>query len=142
MTLSPRQDEAGSAAGGTQRDLLGNVCFYLHFAIMLYIVLGWLAPWKVALIFYVTFLPCVALQWLVNKNSCVLNNFESLLRFGQWRDPANEEEGAWLLTLARDTLGVRATPGQMDAFIYAVLAFLWVLGVGHSVMASAWHFGP
>jgi hypothetical protein len=114
-----------------KRDLLGNFCFYLHFAVMLYIVLGWLVPWRPLLIFYLVFLPAVATQWRFNKNSCVLNNIESLLRRGQWRDPTNVEEGAWLLTLVRNVLGLKVTHGQMDAFTYAVLTLLWLLGLGH-----------
>jgi hypothetical protein len=114
-----------------KRDLLGNFCFYLHFAAMLYIVFGWLVPWRPLLVFYIFFLPAVAVSWQFNKNSCVLNNLESLIRTGAWRDPTNEEEGAWLLTLARNALGITVTKFQMDAFIYAVMALLWLLGLGH-----------
>ncbi|MGB8364991.1 MAG: hypothetical protein ACLQUZ_12375 [Rhizomicrobium sp.] len=113
-----------------KRDLLGNFCFYLHFAVMIYIVLGWLLPWRSLQIFYLAFLPAVALQWRFNKNACVLNNIESKLRSGQWRDPSSVEEGAWLLTLVRNVLGWQVTPGQMDAFTYAVLAALWATGLG------------
>jgi hypothetical protein len=125
MTLSPQEDRVAG------RDALGNACFYLHLAIMLYIVFGWLAPSGIALAFYVCFLPAVATQWLFNKNSCILNNIETLIRTGRWRNPANEEEGAWLLTLAKSTLGINATPAQMDMFIYAVLVVLWGLGLAH-----------
>jgi hypothetical protein len=127
------------ASSKTRRDALGHSCFTLHLFIMLYIVFGWLAPWTGALWFYVAFLPLVAGQWLVNKNSCVLNNLESLIRTGVWRDPGNEEEGAWLLTLARSTLNIKATPAQMDAFIYCVLAALWGLGLAHLFRFSGWH---
>lgn len=127
MTLAPKEERIAVAAA--RRDMLGQLCFVLHFAIMLTIVFGWLAPLRGLLVFYVAFLPAVAVQWLLNKNSCVLNNIESLVRNGRWRDAGNEEEGAWLLTLARDTLGIRATPAQMDAFIYCVLAVLWGLGM-------------
>jgi hypothetical protein len=113
------------------RDLLGNFCFYLHFAVMLFIVLGWLVPWWPVEMFYLVFLPGVAIQWLFNKNSCVLNNIESFMRTGSWRDPGNTEEGAWLLTLVRNVLRLPVTHGQMDAFTYSVLALLWLLGLGH-----------
>jgi hypothetical protein len=113
------------------RDLLGNFCFYLHFAVMIYIVTGWAVPASAALVVYLAFVPAVALHWQINKNSCVLNNLESFLRRGIWRDPSNREEGAWLLTLARDTLGIPVTPGQMDVFTYSVLAVLWGLGLWH-----------
>jgi hypothetical protein len=114
------------------RDALGNFCFYLHFFVMIYIVTGFLLPVRALLGFYLAFLPLVIVQWWFNKNSCVLNNLESLIRTGSWRDASNKEEGAWLLTLARDTLGIDAKPWQMDVFTYGVVATLWLLG--------AWHF--
>lgn len=114
-----------------KRDLLGSVCYCLHFAVMIYIVAGWLAPLHGSLVFYMCFLPAVAVQWQFNKNSCVLNNIESLMRSGRWRDPNNKEEGAWLQTLALNVTGVLFKPWQMDAFTYFVLAVLWTAGVSH-----------
>jgi hypothetical protein len=135
--MTTAQDEDAPALATTApspvqtRDLLGNFCFYLHFAVMIYIVLGWAVPLRPALVFYLVFLPAVAVQWQFNKNSCVLNNLESLMRSGIWRDPHNREEGAWLLTLARRALGVAVTPLQIDIFTYAVLAGLWGLALWH-----------
>jgi hypothetical protein len=114
-----------------KRDLLGNFCFYLHFAVMIYIVSGWLAPFHAALVCYLAFLPLVSVQWQFNKNSCVLNNIESLIRSGQWRDPNNKEEGAWLQTLALSVTGILFKPWQMDAFTYFIIAVLWAAGLSH-----------
>jgi len=114
-----------------KRDALGSFCFYLHFAVMMYIVTGWLVPFHAALIFYMGFLPAVAVQWQFNKNSCVLNNIESMLRTGQWRDPNNREEGAWLQNLALNVTGILFKPWQMDAFTYFILAVLWTAGLSH-----------
>jgi hypothetical protein len=114
-----------------KRDALGSLCFYLHFAVMIYIVIGWLVPLPAALIFYLCFLPAVAVQWQFNKNSCVLNNIESLMRSRRWRDPNNREEGAWLQTLALNLTGILFKPWQMDAFTYFILAVLWSAGLSH-----------
>jgi hypothetical protein len=114
-----------------KRDLLGNFCFYLHFVIMLYIVFGWVVPWRPSLIFYLVFLPLVVSQWQFNKNSCVLNNLESFVRTGQWRDPTNHEEGAWLHTLAQNAIGLQVTKFQTDVFIYCGMGALWCLGAAH-----------
>ena len=136
MSLAP-DDEVPAAASALpshaaeKRDALGNFCFYLHFAVMIYIVLGWVVPLNAALYFYMGFLPAVAVQWQFNKNSCVLNNFESLLRSGQWRDPNNKEEGAWLQTLALNLTGILFKPWQMDAFTYFVLAIFWSAALSH-----------
>ncbi len=113
------------------RDALGNFCFYLHFAVMIYIVLGWAVPLHGALYFYLGFLPAVATQWQFNKNSCVLNNMESLIRTGQWRDPHNKEEGAWLLTLATSLFGYPFKAWHIDVFTYFILVVLWSAGLSH-----------
>ena len=113
------------------RDLLGNFCFYLHFAVMIYIVAGWTIPVRPMLMFYLGFLPLVAIQWQFNKNSCVLNNIESWLRYGTWRAEQNAEEGAWLLTLVRNATGIALKPWQMDAITYGVMAGLWLGGFSH-----------
>jgi hypothetical protein len=136
MTLA-NDDESPAAASALPsraaeaRDALGSFCFYLHFAVMIYIVLGWGVPYRPALLFYIAFLPAVALQWQFNKNSCILNNLESLARTGQWRDPHNKEEGAWLLTLARSVTGIAFQPWQIDVFTYLVLVALWAAGLSH-----------
>jgi hypothetical protein len=114
-----------------KRDALGNLCFALHFAVMIYIVTGWLLPFGASLIFYLCFLPLVAVQWQFKRNSCVLNNMESLIRSGRWRDPNNKEEGAWLQTLALNVTGILFKPWQMDAFTYFILGLLWSAGLSH-----------
>jgi len=115
-----------------KRDAFGWFCFVFHFVVMIYIVLGWLIPVGAALIFYVAFLPLVFIQWQFNKNSCVLNNIESLARTGRWRSPTSSEEGVWLLTLARSVTGwMWLTPRIMNAFTNSVMALLWLLGFSH-----------
>jgi hypothetical protein len=111
-----------------KRDALGQVCFVLHFLPLIYVVTGWLAPWRGALIFYLVFLPAMFLQWKLNKSSCVLNNIESLIRTGRWRNPSNREEGAWLRTLVNDKTGWNLSRRQMDAFINGVMLLFWGLG--------------
>lgn len=60
----------------------------------------------------------------------VLNNIESLIRTGRWRNPSNREEGAWLRTLVNDKTGWDLSRRQMDAFINTVLVAFWSLGFG------------
>jgi len=115
-----------------RRDLLGQFCFYLHFAVMIYIVAGWLIPWRAMLAFYMLFIPAIYLQWQFNQDSCVLNNLESWLRTGKWRNrEANPEEGAWLLTLVTDVTGLRFTASQINILTNCALILLWVLALAH-----------
>ncbi|HKD22915.1 MAG TPA: hypothetical protein VKB71_12950 [Rhizomicrobium sp.] len=124
--------EPAAQAGG--RDLLGQFCFYLHFAVMLFIVLGALLPWRAALVFYLVFIPGVFLQWQVNKDSCILNNTETWLRTGRWRNKeANPEEGVWVLTLARNVTGIAFSEAQINVLIYGVLVLGWFLALARLV---------
>src|SRR5437588_13055795 len=122
---------AVAAAEKRKRDGLGQLCFVLHLGIMIFIALGWALPQPSALVFYLMFLPAVVVQWQFNKNSCVLNNIESLLRTGRWRDAGNVEEGAWLLGVARSVLGFQLKPAQLEAFVYTVMVLFWGLGLTH-----------
>jgi hypothetical protein len=109
------------------RDALGQVCYVLHFLPLIFIVSGWLSPWRGLLIFYLAFLPVIFLQWKLNRGACVLNNIESLIRTGRWRNPSNREEGAWLRTLVNDKTGWNLSRTSMDIFINSMLAIFWCL---------------
>ncbi len=67
MSLAPEEETPALATAAPspteKRDLLGKFCFYLHFAIMLYIVGGWAIPVHATLYFYLAFLPAVAAHW-------------------------------------------------------------------------------
>ena len=88
-----------------------------------------LRPGMAALVFYLFFVPAVALQWQFNANACVLNNLESWLRSGQWRDPSNREEGAWLATLCRG-LSAAFGPGLWRSTSSPMPCF-WRFGLWH-----------
>ena len=119
-----------------RRDALGHAFFWHHAGVMAFIALGWLSPWRGVLIFYLVLLPAVALQWQLNRDSCVLNNLESFIRTGLWRDPANAEEGAFLLELVRRVTGWNVRQQAMNGFIYTAMAVFWGLGLGHLVRGS------
>ena len=122
--------ESDREALAHKRDLLGHVCFTFHFVVMIYIVAGWLVPWRPALVFYLLFIPAIYMQWLVNKDTCILNNVEGLIRTGRWRNKEiNPEEGAWLLTLANNVTGLEITTFQINVLTYSVLALVWLLAL-------------
>jgi hypothetical protein len=125
----PRDTGAPNIPAG--RDLLGTVCFYLHFAVMIYIVVGWAVANRAALVLYATFLPAISVQWRSNRNNCLLNNVESFLRTGAWRSAANPEERAWLGTLARNAIGIEPSARQIEVFTYSVMVDFWGLDLWH-----------
>ena len=119
------------AKAGPTRDMLGMAFFLLHSAVCLYIVLGWLVPSTTALVFYLAFLPLIAMQWQVNRGSCVIENLESLARTGRWRDPARGAEGGFLSLLTLAAFGIRGRPVLLDMISYGGLAILWLLAFRH-----------
>jgi hypothetical protein len=135
MSLSPDENVPALAttvpSPAEKRDLLGNFCFYLHFAVMIYIVAGWAIPVRAALFVYLGFLPLVAIGWQFNKNACILNNIESWLRYGTWRSEQNVEEGAWLMTLIKNATGIQLKHWHVDLITYGVMSLLWLAGFSH-----------
>ena len=109
------------------RDALGRACFIVHFVPLLYALTGWLARDRTWLIVYLIFIPAMFLQWKLNRGACVLNNIESLIRNGRWRNPANREAGAWLRTLVNERTGWNLSRAQMDMVINGVMLALWLL---------------
>jgi hypothetical protein len=98
---------------------------------MLFIVAGWAVPFRPLLWFYVFFIPSVVLQWRLNKNTCILNNIETMIRTGRWRNIKNTEEGGWLWTLARRLTGWDISHFAMDVFIYCLMGTFLLLGLSH-----------
>ena len=126
-----------------RRDGLGQFCFWLHVAMLLFIVAGWLLPVRALLIGYLVFLPLVMAHWKLNRDACVLNNIETWLRHRRWRAPdKNPEEGAWLRTLIqRDLTGIALTRrGGMDLIIYGAMAGFWALAWAHLLGVMPWRF--
>ncbi len=73
----------------------------------------------------------MATQWAVNQGSCVINNIETWLRTGHWRDPENGEDGRYLVMLCDWLFAMRPDPSSLDRFAYSTVLILWILGLGH-----------
>lgn len=124
---------------GPRRDRLGLSCFLFHLAVGAFVLAGWLISSYEALMFYLVLLPAMAMQWAINRGSCIINNLESWLRSGRWHDPGNLEEGGFLLMLCDWMFAMRPSPVAMDRFSYVVVLFLWLLALGHfSWLAIVW----
>ena len=120
-------DVRRDCTAGPRLDSIGLSFFVTHLAIGAYVLLGWLISPAPALTLYLVLLPAMAAQWYVNRGSCVMNNFESWLRSGRWRDPNNPEEGGFLLMLCQWLFGARPHPVVLDRFSYATVLILWLL---------------
>ena len=116
---------------GPRRDGLGISCFIFHIGVGGFVLGGWLLTSTDALLCYLAVLPAMATQWAINRGSCLINNVETYLRTGRWRDPHRGEDGKFLLMLCDWLLSVRPSQAAVDRFSYSVLMVLWFLALGH-----------
>src|SRR5262245_19966196 len=114
-------DDRHECQTGPRLDGIGLSFFIAHLAIGGYVLFGWIVSPEPALVVYLLLLPTMATQWYVNQGSCVVNNIESWLRSGHWRDPSNPEEGGFLLMLCHWFFRVRPHPVVLDRFSYAAV---------------------
>jgi hypothetical protein len=102
-----------------------------HYAILGWGVTGWTFPAQGWLIAYLIAMPLIAVQWLVNRNTCVLNNLESWIATGRWRDATDAEQGGFIAGAFQRATGWRPSPRTADLLSYGLLAVFWVLGAVH-----------
>lgn len=102
-----------------------------HLLFIPYILLGWLVPERTWLIVHLIGLPAIVLQWRLNDNVCILNNLESWLRTGCWRDRSDPAQGAWVLSLIMRLTGYALPAWFMDAIIYVLMTVSWSLSAAH-----------
>src|SRR5262245_58808304 len=103
-----------SARVGPRLDALGLSLFVFHIFVAFYVLFGWFLSSGPALLFYLFLLPLLVTQWRFNKGCCVINNIESWLRTGRWRDPTSCEEGAFLLMLSHWMFRLKPNPKDLD----------------------------
>ena len=116
---------------GPRSDTLGLSLFIFHLGVGLYILTGWAFADATALALYLLVLPAVVTQWHLNRGSCMINNFESWLRTGNWRSSTNPEEGRFLQMLIYRIVGIRAKSVHTNAISYGFMGALWLLGFTH-----------
>lgn len=94
--------------------------------------LGWAIPVKAVLIAYLVFLPALAVQWRLNRDSCLLDNLESWLKHGRFRaGAANPNEGAFLANLVHRVFRIRVLEPLASRLIYIAMAILFAFGAFH-----------
>ncbi|MEY4880396.1 MAG: hypothetical protein RJB62_1865 [Pseudomonadota bacterium] len=116
---------------GPKRDYVGISFFVFHLGVSVYILAGWSVPSASALMFYLLLLPVVAMQWMVNRSSCVINNLESFLRTGCWRDAFHPEEGRFISVIVHWMFGITLRRSHTDIVCYSLLMGLWCLALAH-----------
>ncbi len=116
---------------GSAANALGIFCHALHMALVFFALLGWLIPSGPVLIGHLIYIPGLIAVWLLNKGVCPLNNIESRLTTGRWRNPSNAEEGSFIVTIVQRYLNLHPTQRLMDAITYGLMAIVWGLSWLH-----------
>lgn len=123
--------DARPLVSGTAAAALGTLCHALHVALVFFGLLGWLIPSAPWLIAHIVFIPGLILIWALNQGVCPLNNIESRLTTGRWRNPANAEEGSFIVTIVERYLNLHPTQKTMDRITYALMAAAWLFSCVH-----------
>ena len=93
-----------------------------------------MVPSTSALVFYLLFLPLVAMQRLMNPGSCAIGSIERLLRARWWRNPEAAREGPLVSRGVLPVLGVEPNPSTADIVSFGAIFVLWLLGLIHLSM--------
>lgn len=123
--------EAKPLVTGTAAALLSTFCHALHVALVFFGLLGWLIPSAPWLIAHLVFIPGLIVIWAMNQGVCPLNNLESRLTTGRWRNPDNAEEGSFLVTIVERYLKLHPSQRTMDRMTYALMAAVWAMSWIH-----------
>lgn len=106
-------------------------CHGVHMALVFYALFGWLIPSTPWLLAHLVFIPALIAVWLTNKGACPLNNIETWMATGTWRNPNNAEEGSFLVTVVERYLKVHPTQRLMDRITYGLMVLVWALSWVH-----------
>lgn len=97
----------------------------LHWVLVGFALVGWLATSEPWLLVYLIYVPLMVIHWSFNENSCIVSNFETYLLTGKWRNEHNPEEGAFVRTALLRVFG-RAPPEKaFDVFIRVLMIATW-----------------
>lgn len=129
-TLTRADVEQAKPPGPASRGLIA-VLTALHYAVLAWGLLGWLVPDEAWLWAYLIGAPLIAVQWLLNRNTCVLNNIEGWLRTGRWRNPEHAQEGGFIAHIVERALGIRLSPSAVNFLSYGLLGLFWMLALAH-----------
>lgn len=100
-------------------------------ALVIYALVGWIIPSEPWLMAHLIFIPGLITVWRMNDGACPLNNLETYLTMGVWRNRANAEEGAFLKTIVERYLNLTPTQALMDQITYGLMLTVWLLSLAH-----------
>ena len=124
---------AGETPSPFRLDVLRIGFTAIHLVIVAYVIIGWTIPSRTFLFVYLLVLPMFVLQWLMNRGSSVVNNFESLARIGCWSDSGNEFEGAFFKCLLREA-GLSLPDWSINIVVCALMLVFWIEAIWRMIL--------
>jgi hypothetical protein len=115
-----------------------SACHGLHMALVFFGLLGWIVPQTHWLIAHLIFIPGLLLTWQLNQCACPINNLETWLTTGRWRNPSNAEEGGFLRGVAARYLDLELSEATMNRIIYIAMVAVWGLSGLHLSLREVW----
>jgi hypothetical protein len=106
----------------------------VHLAIVAYVGVGWLGSTRIGLLIYLLLIPAIVLQWLLNAGTSILENVESLIRTGRWRDPRNSFEGHLFQESLRATVGIMVSNTLINVLASTAMLMFWIAALYRMVL--------
>lgn len=92
-----------------------------HYAVLLFIVLGWIFVKKEILVIHMVMIPLVILQWKINNGRCLLTDLEHYLVPAVPEESEEQSEG-FVARILKTVLKIELSPSQLMSFMYSVMA--------------------
>lgn len=98
---------------------------FLHLAILLFVLLGWLAPWRNILLLHAAFVPLMILHWKTNNDTCCLTSVEQQLRGSHRENTA----GSFIKSILLVFFVSLPPDSVIQRYLYLTLFTTWGVGV-------------
>ena len=97
----------------------------LHLVVVVFVVFGWVLPFKSSLIVHLWVVPLMIVQWLLNDGTCVLTNIENIITGEQ--KARSEQQGQFIKRLLSFCYDPIPEHKSIKIGLYILLAFSWSL---------------
>lgn len=111
------------------RRIFIGVIRFLHLAILSFVLLGWLAPWRNILLLHAAFVPLMILHWKTNNNTCCLTSFEHQLRGSDRKNI----EGSFIKSILLVFFASLPPDSIIQRYLYLTLFTAWSLCVARLI---------
>ena len=109
--------------------VLAFITHLVHWAVLLFVLVGWALPWKFALWFHALLIPMLAIHWLTNENRCFLTEIEEKFKASALHPQRPSNEEPFIGYIIRKITGKKLTEKALASVSYGVMTIVWILTV-------------